>query len=64
MKDYTVEHAWDNTYKVVCVETMQGSRLSAYESEPDVRVKSIEFQGSLADCNAWLQLNNKGYLNF
>jgi len=51
MTRYKVRHLKDSTYQVIEIET---------ESENFFR--SIMFQGSLSDCEAWIRLNESGYL--
>jgi len=56
---YKVEFLQDQTYQVV---------IYTYTSNRELTVdigylnREVFFQGSLSDCNAWLQLNDKGYL--
>ena len=55
---YKVELFQDNTYQVVYYQD--------YYRDDNFTVRCsdriVQFQGNLSDCNAWLQLNDKGYL--
>jgi len=49
---------------VIETETIEGERTSAYDSEPDKVIVNYPFSGSLADCNAWVQLREKSQIKF
>ncbi len=50
---YKVIHLIDNVYQVVEMEKK--------DSEYDF---NVVFQGSLADCEAFIRLNKEGYMDF
>tara|TARA_R110000772_G_scaffold68118_4_gene150929 strand:+ start:19827 stop:19985 length:159 start_codon:yes stop_codon:yes gene_type:complete len=50
--DYKVLLLMDNIYQVV----------EGRKSYGDFIEGDVIYQGSLSDCNAWLQLNDKNYL--
>jgi hypothetical protein len=57
MERYKVGHLIDDTYQVIKV----GRDFSVNYPEYD-EIEIIVYQGSLADCNAWLQLHDKEYI--
>lgn len=59
---YKVRFYGNNTYEVVEIHIKYGERVSAYESEPDVKHEVPVFQGSLADCEAYIRLHENGYM--
>jgi hypothetical protein len=54
--DYFVRLFMDNEYEVV----EQQGRLVDWSNEIDS--EEVKFKGSLSDCNAWVQLHDKGYM--
>jgi len=59
---YKVELYMNNTYQVV--EYIQGDFWidDGFGGVYTPQLRTVKFQGSLSDCNAWIQLNDKGYL--
>jgi hypothetical protein len=60
MKEYKVSRLIDDTYQV-----LKMGYVDIYA--PDLEFLELDnpevvFQGSISDCNAWLQLNDKNYL--
>ena len=53
-----VRNLQDDTYQVVNVENLQ----SYSDLYSDVIEETVMFQGSLADCEALIRLEEKGYL--
>jgi len=51
MTRYKVRHLKDKTYQVIDTEC-----------ESDNFFHSVMYQGSLSDCEAWIRLNDGGYL--
>ena len=48
---YKIRHLEDNIYQV-------------WEFDPDIdEYNSCLFQGTLADCDAWIRLHKDGYMN-
>ena len=56
---YRVEHLEDNTYQVI--ESIYDDK-ALWESTLCECTDSIMYQGSLADCEAWIMLTEGGYL--
>lgn len=54
---YKVRFYQNGDYEVLEIHTKYGERLSAYESEPDTYTEESVFQGSLADCEAYIRLH-------
>lgn len=52
----------DNTYEVIEIVTTYGERTSVYDSEPDTVEENKVFQGGLADCEAYIRLQEGGYM--
>lgn len=61
-KEYKVRFFQNDIYEVIEIVTKYGERTSAYNSEPDKVEENKVYQGVLADCNAYIQLNERGYL--
>ncbi len=49
-----------NTYEVIEYVTTHGERTSAYDSEPNTTVINKVYKGSLADCDAYIRLHERG----
>jgi len=76
-REYKVRFFQGNTYEVIEIVTTYGERTSAYDSEPDTtygeRTSAYDsepdtveenkvFQGGLADCEAYIRLQEGGYM--
>jgi hypothetical protein len=61
-REYKVRFFQGNTYEVVEIVTTYGERTSAYDSEPDTVEENKVFQGGLADCEAYIRLQEGGYM--
>ena len=61
-KEYKVRFFLDNTYEVIEIITTYGKRTSAYNSESDNVEENKVYQGSLSDCEAYIKLNEGGYM--
>lgn len=59
---YRVGLYMDNTYEVFKITTKYGERTSAYESDPNEVNEESMYQGSLADCEAYIRLHEGGYM--
>lgn len=59
---YRVEFLYNDTYKVIMIQTVFGNRISVDESEPNKITKKTVFNGSLSDCYAFIMLRQGGYL--
>lgn len=49
-------------YQVIQTIVIPGERLNAYESEVDTKTSKGVFIGSLSDCEAYINLKEKGYM--
>lgn len=61
-REYKVRFFQDDTYEVIEIITTYGERISAYDSEPDTVEENKVYQGSLADCEAYIRLHEGGYM--
>jgi|SanBayMetagenome_1026888.scaffolds.fasta_scaffold64701_2 hypothetical protein len=61
-REYKVRFFQGNTYEVIEIVTTYGERTSAYDSEPDTVEENKVFQGGLADCEAYIRLQEGGYM--
>jgi hypothetical protein len=61
-REYKVRFFQDNTYEVIEIVTTYGERTSAYDSELDTVEENKVYQGSLADCEAYIRLHEGGYM--
>ena len=61
-REYKVRFFQGNTYEVVEIVTTYGERTSAYDSKPDTVEENKVFQGGLADCEAYIRLQEGGYM--
>ena len=52
-----------NSYSVMEEITIQGKRINAYESENDITKTKKVYAGSPSDCLAFIELNDKNYLD-
>ena len=59
---YKVENLIDSTYQVISSQETYDEWDNVVSHFDDENF-TMEFQGSLADCNAWLMLNDKGYMS-
>jgi hypothetical protein len=59
---YKVRFFQGNTYEVIEIVTTYGERTFAYDSEPDTVEENKVFQGGLADCEAYIRLQEGGYM--
>lgn len=55
---YKVELLQDNTYQVIQYCSTE-ENMNEFDFD---KGRTVKFQGNLSDCNAWLQLNDKGYM--
>ena len=53
-RKYKVNLLKDNIYEVIETTITYGERISAYDSEPSEVEKNKVFQGTLADCEAYI----------
>ncbi len=58
MNEFRVWHLEDNIYQVVCFDMCNNDIISQDQYESATTV----FQGSLADCEAYIRLNESGYM--
>ena len=61
-REYKVRFFQGNTYEVIEIVTTYGERTSAYDSESDTVEENKVFQGGLADCEAYIRLQEGGYM--
>ena len=61
-REYKVRFFQGNTYEVIEIVTTYGERTSAYDSEPDTVEENKVFQGGLADCEAYIRLQEGWYI--
>jgi len=59
MENYKVNHLKDTIYEVVEIKLIIGQSWDGYE---DYYGEEQVFKGSLADCETWLKLNERGYI--
>jgi len=64
---YKVEHLLDNTYKVLEKSYVGANYTSKFPPRTMAEIASEEtwntvFQGSISDCEAWIRLNEQGYM--
>ena len=59
---YKVRFFQGNTYEVIEIVTTCRERTFAYDSEPDTVEENKVFQGGLADCEAYIRLQEGGYM--
>lgn len=60
MVKYKVKPYFNDTYVVVKISTVFGERTSAYDIEPNKTEETEVFNGSLADCAAYIKLHEDG----
>jgi hypothetical protein len=61
-REYKVRFFQGNTYEVIEIVTTYGERTSGYDSELDTVEENKVFQGGLADCEAYIRLQEGGYM--
>lgn len=61
-RKYRVNLLKDNNYEVIETTITYGKKISAYDSEPSKVEKNKVFQGTLADCEAYIRLCEGGYM--
>ena len=61
-REYKVRFFQGNTYEVIEIVTTYGERTSGYDSERDTVEENKVFQGGLADCEAYIRLQEGGYM--
>lgn len=61
-REYKVRFFQDNIYEVIEIVTTYGERTSAYDSKPDKVEENKVYQGGLVDCEAYIRLNEGGYI--
>jgi len=59
MADYKVQHYLDDIYQVIEHKLIQDGDWGGYD---DYYGDETVFKGTLADCEAWLRLNERGYM--
>lgn len=59
MANYRVQHFQDEIYEIVEEKLIIGQ---AWDGNDDYYGDEQVFKGSLADCEAWLRLNERGYI--
>lgn len=57
---YKVELLMGNTYQVISENAYD--RTFLHMKYPDEYQDTVEYQGSLADCEAWIRLHEEGYM--
>lgn len=61
-REYKVRFFQGNTYEVIEIVTTYGEPRSGYDSERDTVEENKVFQGGLADCEAYIRLQEGGYM--
>ena len=55
-------HFMELGYSVLEIKTIYGERISAYESEPDKKIETKVFEGTICECDSFIRLVKNGYL--
>ena len=57
---YNVQHYQNDIWQVLKTTTVFGERLDAYSSAPNTQIEEIVFHGTIADCEAYINLAESG----
>lgn len=57
---YNVRHYQNDIWQVLKITTAFGERLDAYSSAPNTQIEEIVFHGTIADCEAYINLIESG----